>query len=161
MPPWQGGGEMIETVRFEKSTWAAIPHKFEAGTPHIAGAAGLAAAIGWVESVGLARIGAWEDDLLEHALEALAEIRGLRLIGRPGRRAGVVSFVLDDIHAHDVATILDREGVAVRAGHHCAQPVMQHFGVPATVRASFGVYNTHEDVAALVRGLRRTIEVFA
>jgi len=161
MPPWQGGGEMIESVTFEKTTWAPIPHKFEAGTPHIAGAAGLAAAIDYLEAIGLQRIGAWEDELLAYALEALGALPGLRFVGTARERAGVVSFVLDGVHAHDVATILDREGVAVRAGHHCAQPVMQRFGVPATVRASFGLYNLPEDVDALVRGLRAAIEVFA
>lgn len=160
MPPWQGGGEMIETVHFEKSTYAKIPHKFEAGTPHIAGGAGLAAAIGYVETAGVERIGAHEDVLLELATEAVREVPGLRLIGTAPHKVGVLSFVIDGIHAHDVGTILDREGVAVRAGHHCAQPVMQRFGVPATVRASFGLYNSREDVDALRRGLRTVIEVF-
>ncbi len=160
MPPWQGGGEMIETVRFEKTTYAKLPHKFEAGTPHIAGGAGLAAAIGYVEAAGVERIGAHEDALLTHATEAAREIPGLRLIGTAPHKAGVLSFVIDGIHAHDVGTILDREGIAVRAGHHCAQPVMQRFGVPATVRASFGLYNSRDDVEALFRGLRTVIEVF-
>ncbi|MCL4686615.1 cysteine desulfurase [Myxococcota bacterium] len=160
MPPWQGGGEMIETVHFEKSTYAEIPHKFEAGTPHIAGGAGLAAAIGYVEAAGVERIGAHEDVLLALATEAVREVPGLRLIGTAPHKVGVLSFVIDGIHAHDVGTILDREGVAVRAGHHCAQPVMQRFGVPATVRASFGLYNSREDVDALRRGLRTVIEVF-
>ncbi len=160
MPPWQGGGEMIETVHFEKSTYAKIPHKFEAGTPHIAGGAGLAAAIGYVEAAGVERIGAHEDVLLALATEAVREVPGLRLIGTAPHKVGVLSFVIDGIHAHDVGTILDREGVAVRAGHHCAQPVMQRFGVPATVRASFGLYNSREDVGALLRGLRTVIEVF-
>jgi cysteine desulfurase/selenocysteine lyase len=161
MPPWQGGGEMIETVRFEGSTWAGIPHKFEAGTPHIAGGAGLAAAVGYLESIGVERIGAHEDALLAYATEAVREVPGLRLVGTAPVKAGVLSFVLDGVHAHDVGTILDREGVAVRAGHHCAQPVMERFGVPATVRASFGVYNTREDVDALVRGLHAVVELFA
>ncbi len=160
MPPWQGGGEMIETVRFEKTTYAKLPHKFEAGTPHIAGGAGLAAAIGYVEAAGVDRIGAHEDALLAQATDAVREIPGLRLIGTAPHKAGVLSFVIDGIHAHDVGTILDREGIAVRAGHHCAQPVMQRFGVPATVRASFGLYNSRDDVEALVRGLRTVIEVF-
>jgi cysteine desulfurase/selenocysteine lyase len=161
MPPWQGGGEMIETVTFEKSTWARIPHKFEAGTPHIAGGAGLAAAIDYLESIGVERIGAHEDALLAYATDALRAIPGLRLVGTAPVKAGVLGFVVDGIHAHDVGTILDREGVAVRAGHHCAQPVMQRFGVAATVRASFGLYNSREDVDALVRGLRTVVEVFA
>ena len=161
MPPWQGGGEMIESVTFEKTTYAKIPHKFEAGTPHIAGGAGLAAAIGYLETTGVERVSAHEEALLAYATEAVAEIPGLRVIGTAPRKAGVLGFVIDGIHAHDVGTILDREGVAVRAGHHCAQPVMKRFGVPATVRASFGLYNSREDVDALVRGLRTVIEVFA
>ncbi|HEY8495027.1 MAG TPA: cysteine desulfurase [Myxococcota bacterium] len=161
MPPWQGGGEMIETVRFERSTWARIPHKFEAGTPHIAGGAGLAAAIGYLESIGIDRVAAHEEALLAYAVEALASVPGVRLVGTAPSRAGVLGFVVDGIHAHDVGTILDREGVAVRAGHHCAQPVMERFGVPATVRASFGLYNAREDVDALVRGLHTVVEVFA
>lgn len=160
MPPWQGGGEMIESVSFEKTTWARLPHKFEAGTPHIAGGAGLAAAIGYLEAAGVERVEAHEDDLLAYATEAVREIPGLRLIGTAPDKAGLLAFVLDGIHAHDVGTILDREGVAVRAGHHCAQPVMQRFGVPATVRASFGLYNSRADVDALLRGLRTVVEVF-
>jgi cysteine desulfurase/selenocysteine lyase len=161
MPPWQGGGEMIESVTFEKTSYARIPHKFEAGTPHIAGGAGLAAAIGYLESAGVERVGAHEDALLAHATEAVRGVPGLRLVGTAPARVGVLGFVIEGIHAHDVGTILDREGVAVRAGHHCAQPVMQRFGVPATVRASFGIYNSREDVDALVRGLRTVVEVFA
>ncbi|MEB2344686.1 MAG: cysteine desulfurase [Deltaproteobacteria bacterium] len=160
MPPWQGGGEMIESVSFEKTTWARLPHKFEAGTPHIAGGAGLAAAIGYLEAAGVERVEAHEDDLLAYATEAVREVPGLRLIGTAPDKAGVLAFVLDGVHAHDVGTILDREGVAVRAGHHCAQPVMQRFGVPATVRASFGLYNSRADVDALLRGLRTVVEVF-
>jgi len=160
MPPWQGGGGMIENVTFEKTTYAAIPARFEAGTPNIAGAVGLGAAIEYVEAVGLERIAAHEQQLLAYATEALGEIPGLTIIGTAPEKAGVVSFVLDCAHPHDIATILDREGVAVRAGHHCTQPVMQRFGVPATVRASFGVYNTREDVDALVAGLRTVVEVF-
>ena len=161
MPPWQGGGEMIETVSFEKSTWARIPHKFEAGTPHIAGGAGLAAAVGYLESIGIERVGAHEDALLAYASEAVRGVPGLRLIGTAPGKAGVLGFVIDGVHPHDAGTVLDRAGVAVRAGHHCAQPVMQRFGVPATVRASFGVYNTREDVDALVRGLHGVVELFA
>src|SRR5690606_28683165 len=134
MPPWQGGGEMIETVTFERSTWARIPHKFEAGTPHIAGGAGLAAAIGYLESIGIERIGAHEDALLAYATEAVRSVPGLRLVGTAPGKVGVLGFVIDGVHPHDAGTILDRAGVAVRAGHHCAQPVMQRFGVPATVR---------------------------
>ncbi len=160
MPPWQGGGEMIETVRFEKTTYAKVPYKFEAGTPHIAGGAGLAAAIGYLEAAGVERVAVHEEALLRYATEASRAIPGLRLIGTAPRKAGVLSFVIEGIHAHDVGTILDREGVAVRAGHHCAQPVMQRFGVPATVRASFGLYNSREDVDALIRGLHTVVEVF-
>jgi cysteine desulfurase/selenocysteine lyase len=160
LPPWQGGGGMIESVAFERTTYAPLPAKFEAGTPNIAGAVGLAAAIEYLEAVGLERIAAHEQQLLAYASEALREIPGLRLIGTAAERASVLSFVLDCAHAHDVATVLDREGVAVRAGHHCAQPVMQRYGVPATVRASLGLYNTRADVDALVAGLRRVVEVF-
>jgi cysteine desulfurase/selenocysteine lyase len=161
MPPWQGGGEMIETVTFEKTTYAPIPYRFEAGTPHIAGPVGLAAAIDYLEAAGVDRVALHEHALLAYATDALREIPGIRLIGTAPEKAGALSFVLDGIHAHDVGTVLDREGVAVRSGHHCAQPVMQRFGVPATVRASFGIYNTREDVDALVRGLRAAVEVFA
>jgi cysteine desulfurase/selenocysteine lyase len=160
MPPWQGGGEMIETVSFEKTTYAPIPAKFEAGTPNIAGAVGIGAAVDFLEAIGLDRIAAYEHRLLDYATCAVSELPGVRLIGTAVERSGVLAFTLEGIHAHDVATILDREGVCVRAGHHCAQPVMQRFGVPATVRASLGVYNTRDDVDALVRGLRTAIEVF-
>jgi len=160
MPPFLGGGGMIETVTFEKTTFAAVPEKFEAGTPDIAGAIGLGAAIDWIEGVGQARIEAWEHELLEHATDALGSVPGLRIFGTAPGKAAVVSFVLDGVHAHDVGTILDREGVAVRVGHHCTQPLMKRFGVPATVRASFSVYNTHADVDALVAGLETTRELF-
>ncbi len=160
MPPWQGGGEMIEIVTFEKTTFAPIPARFEAGTPNIAGTIGMAAALDYLDGIGLERIAAWEHELLEYATEAVSAIPGARLFGTAREKSGVLSFLLDGIHAHDLGTILDREGVAVRAGHHCAQPVMQHFGVPATVRASLGVYNTRADVDALVRGLNVAREVF-
>ncbi len=160
MPPYMGGGEMIETVTFEKSSYAPIPAKFEAGTPNIAGTAGLTAAVEYLESIGLDRIAAYEHELLEDATRRVGELPGVQLIGTAPEKAGVLSFTIDGIHAHDVGTILDREGVAVRAGHHCAQPVMQHFGVAATVRASLGVYNGPEDIDALVRGLQTAIEVF-
>ncbi|MDJ0851609.1 MAG: cysteine desulfurase [Myxococcota bacterium] len=160
MPPWQGGGEMIEIVTFEKTTFAPIPARFEAGTPNIAGTIGMAAALDYLDGIGLERIAAWEHELLEYATEAVSAIPGARLFGTAREKSGVLSFLIDGIHAHDLGTILDREGVAVRAGHHCAQPVMQHFGVPATVRASLGVYNTRADVDALVRGLNVAREVF-
>jgi len=161
MPPYQGGGAMIESVTFEKTTFAGIPAKFEAGTPNIAGAVGLAAAIEYVEAVGLDRIAAHEHELLRYAEARLGELPAVRTIGTAPGKAAVVSFAIEGVHPHDVATVLDREGVAVRAGHHCAQPLMERFGVPATVRASFGLYNTRADVDALVAGLRAVLEVFA
>jgi cysteine desulfurase/selenocysteine lyase len=161
MPPYQGGGAMIESVTFEKTTFAAIPAKFEAGTPNIAGAVGLATAIDYVEAIGLARIAAHEQQLLAYAEERFAELPAVRVVGTAPGKTGVISFAIDGVHPHDVATVLDREGVAVRAGHHCAQPLMERFGVPATVRASFGLYNTRADVDALVAGLRAVLEVFA
>ncbi len=161
MPPWQGGGDMILEVRFEGSTWNEVPWKFEAGTPNVAGAVGLAAALDWVAETGLPAIAAHEADLLAYATARLGEIEGLRIVGTAPRKAAVVSFVLDEVHPHDVATFLDADGIAVRAGHHCAQPVMDRYGVPATVRASFAAYNTREEVDALVASLRKVREVFA
>jgi cysteine desulfurase/selenocysteine lyase len=160
MPPWQGGGDMILSVTFEKTTYNALPYKFEAGTPHIAGAVGLGAAVEWIQGVGLDGIAAHEAAVLARAVEALRGVPELRVFGTPRRRAGVVSFLLGDIHPHDLATIVDRQGVAVRAGHHCAQPLMRRFGVAATARASFAAYNTDEDVDALVRALHAAREVF-
>jgi cysteine desulfurase/selenocysteine lyase len=160
MPPWQGGGDMIASVTLERSTWAPVPAKFEAGTPMIAEVIGLGAAIDYLNALGLPTIAAWEHVLLAAASEQVREIEGLRLVGTAREKASVLSFVMDDIHPHDVGTVLDDEGVAIRAGHHCAQPVMQHFGVPATVRASFAVYNTLEEIDVLVRGLRRVRQVF-
>ena len=161
MPPWQGGGDMILSVGFEKTLYREIPHKFEAGTPDIAGVVGLGAALDWIRSFDAEAVAAHEQDLLERALRGLAGVPGLHFVGTPRERVGVVSFVLDDAHPHDVGTILDREGIAVRTGHHCAQPLMERFGVPATIRASFGLYNTREDVDALIAGLARVREVFA
>ncbi len=161
MPPYQGGGDMIKTVRFEETTYAPPPAKFEAGTPNIAGAAGLAAAVGYVETLGLERIAAHEDDLFRYAESRLAEVPGLQRIGTAAERAGALSFVMDGIHPHDVGTVLDREGVAIRTGHHCAQPVMDFYGVAATARASLGVYNNRSDVDALVAALGRVRELFA
>ena len=160
MPPYQTGGEMIRTVSFEQTTFNDLPHKFEAGTPNIAGVIGLGEAVDYLRRVGLAAIAEHEKVVIEHAIESLAEVPGLRFIGTPARRSGLVSFVLDGIHPHDIGTILDHEGVAVRTGHHCAQPVMERFDVPATVRASFALYNTTDEVDALVRGLRKVLEVF-
>jgi cysteine desulfurase/selenocysteine lyase len=160
MPPWQGGGDMILKVRFDGSTFNTPPYRFEAGTPHIAGALGLAAAIDYVEAVGREAIRDYEHDLLAYATDAVAAIDGVRLIGTAADKAAILSFVVAGAHAHDVGTVLDFEGVAVRAGHHCAMPVMEHYGVPATTRASFGLYNTRDEVDALVRGLVRAREMF-
>jgi len=160
MPPWQGGGDMIASVSFEKSTWNELPYKFEAGTPNIAGGVALGAAIEWIEGVGLDAIGAHEADLLRYGTEALRAIPGLRLVGTAKEKAGVLSFVLDGVHPHDVGTILDYEGIAVRTGHHCAQPVMTRFGIPATTRASLACFNTRGELDALARGIRKVQEMF-
>ncbi len=160
MPPYQGGGDMIRYVTFEKTLYNDLPYKFEAGTPHIAGGIGLGAAIDYLESLGMENVAAHEQALLRYGTEALAEVPGLRLIGTARDKASILSFVLDEIHPHDVGTILDQEGIAVRTGHHCAQPVMQRFGIPATARASLACYNTREELDALVRGLHRVREVF-
>jgi len=160
MPPYQGGGDMIRRVTFEKTEFADIPGRFEAGTPHIAGAYGLAAAIDYVTAIGMEAIAAHEHDLLEYATGRLQEINSLRLIGTADQKAGIISFELDGIHAHDIGTILDREGIAVRVGHHCAQPVMDHFGIAGTVRASFGLYNDKADIDALVQALGAVREIF-
>jgi cysteine desulfurase/selenocysteine lyase len=161
MPPWQGGGDMILSVSFEKTVFNVLPHKFEAGTPHIAGAIGLAAALDYLGQAGPAAVAAHEQSLLAYALEGLRSVPDVRIVGTPRERAGVVSFLVGDVHPHDVGTVLDRHGVAIRAGHHCAQPLMRRLGVAATARASFGLYNTREDVDALVRGLHAVREVFA
>jgi cysteine desulfurase / selenocysteine lyase len=161
MPPWQGGGDMILSVSFEKTVYNALPYKFEAGTPAIAEAIGLGAAVTYLEAAGLPAIAAHEREVLAYALERLAEVPELRLVGTPRERSGAVSFLLGDVHPHDVGTVLDRHGVAVRAGHHCAQPLMQRLGVAATVRASVALYTTREDVDALVRALHAAREVFA
>ncbi len=160
MPPWQGGGEMILSVTFEKTEYHRIPHRFEAGTPNIEGVIGLGAALDYVDTLGLEAIGAHEDALLAYGTQALSGVGGLRIIGTARRKAGVLSFDLAGVHPHDVGTILDREGIAVRTGHHCAQPVMAHFGVPATARASLALYNTREEIDALVAGLHQVSKVF-
>ena len=160
MPPWQGGGDMILSVSYEKTTYNALPYKFEAGTPNIAGVVGLAAALEYVSNVGLDAIAAYEHGLLTYATKRLLEIEGIRLIGTAREKAAVISFVLEGVHPHDIGTILDREGIAVRTGHHCAQPLMMRFNVPATGRASFGLYNTREEADALVAGLHEVIDVF-
>jgi cysteine desulfurase/selenocysteine lyase len=161
MPPYQGGGDMILSVTFAKSTWNALPYKFEAGTPHIAGAIGLAAALDYVRALGLQHIEAYEKALLEYATDAVRTIKGLRLIGTARDKAGILSFVIEGVHPHDIGTIVDAEGVAIRTGHHCAMPVMERFGVPATARASFAAYNTHADVDALVRALHKVNDLFS
>jgi cysteine desulfurase/selenocysteine lyase len=161
MPPWQGGGDMIRSVTFEKTTYNELPYKFEAGTPDIAGVIGLGAAIDYLDQIGMDAIAPHEHDLLEYGTRALESISGLRLIGTAREKAGVLSFVIDGVHPHDAGTILDREGVAVRTGHHCAQPVMDRFGVSATTRASLAFYNTREDIDALVAGIQKVKEVFA
>ncbi len=160
MPPYQGGGDMIETVTLQRSTWAPLPAKFEAGTPMIAQVIGLGAALDYVTELGLDRIGRWEQDLLAYATEAVSEISGLRLIGTAQKKASVLGFVMDGVHPHDIGTILDDDGIAIRAGHHCAQPAMQRMGVPATARASFAFYNTRKEVDALVVGLKRVKKMF-
>jgi cysteine desulfurase/selenocysteine lyase len=155
MPPFLGGGDMIRTVTLERSTWNDLPYKFEAGTPHIAGAIGLGAAIDYVRGIGFDAIGAHEARLLARATEAVASVPGTRIVGTARRKASVVSFVMAGIHPHDIGTIVDREGVAIRTGHHCAQPVMDRFGIPATARASFAMYNTIEEIDTLVAALNR------
>jgi cysteine desulfurase/selenocysteine lyase len=160
MPPWQGGGDMIASVSFEKTTWNELPYKFEAGTPNIAGGIALGAAIEWIEGIGLDAIAVHEADLLAYGTGILESIAGLRLVGTAHEKAGVLSFVLDGIHPHDAGTILDYEGIAVRTGHHCAQPVMDRFGIPATTRASLACFNTRGELDTLARGLRKVQEMF-
>ena len=160
MPPYQSGGEMIRSVTFEGTVYNDLPFKFEAGTPNIAGAVGLGAALDYVDALGLSAIGAHEEDLLAYATEAVETVPGLRVYGTARAKVGVLSFTLEDIHPHDIGTVLDGEGVAVRTGHHCAQPVMDRFGVPATVRASFGIYNTRADVDRLIQSLHKVRKVF-
>jgi cysteine desulfurase/selenocysteine lyase len=159
MPPFHGGGSMIASVTFAKTTYAPIPQKFEAGTPNIAGTIAYAAAFDYLQALGMDHVAAYEGALQEYALAALSAVPGLRLVGTPAHRAGVFSFTLEGIHPHDAGTVLDHEGIAVRTGHHCAQPVMDRYGVSATVRASLALYNTREDVDALVRGLGKVREI--
>ena len=161
MPPFLGGGEMISSVTYEKSTWAEVPHKFEAGTPPILEGIGLKAAIDYVQAIGYDAIAAREQSLVDHALARLSAIEGLRILGSAQDRGGVVAFALDKAHAHDVATLLDRQGIAVRAGHHCAEPLMHRFGLESTARASFGIYTTHEEIDFLADALTRVREFFA
>jgi cysteine desulfurase/selenocysteine lyase len=161
MPPYQGGGDMISSVTFERTLYNVPPYKFEAGTPNIGGAVGLGAAIEYLSAVGLDRVEAYERELLAYGTERLSRIPGLRLTGTARDKSGILAFVMDAAHPHDIGTILDREGIAIRTGHHCAQPVMERFGLAATARASFALYNTREEVDALTRGLQKVIEVFA
>ena len=159
MPPWQGGGDMIASVTFDKTIYNRLPYKFEAGTPNIADTIGLGAALQYLSGLGLEQIEEHEADLLAYATREVQKIPGVSIVGTAAEKAGVLSMVMEDIHPHDIGTILDSEGIAVRTGHHCAQPVMQRFNVPATVRASFGLYNTREEVDALVRGMHKVREV--
>jgi len=161
MPPFQGGGDMIRSVTFEKTTYNDLPYKFEAGTPDIAGIIGIGAAIDYVNDVGMDAIAAYEQELLEYATDAVSQLEGVRIIGTAPNKASVISFVVDNAHPHDVGTVLDREGIAVRTGHHCAQPVMDRFGIAATTRASLAFYNTREEVDALIDGIRRVQEFFS
>jgi cysteine desulfurase/selenocysteine lyase len=161
MPPYQGGGDMISSVTFEHTTYNKLPYKFEAGTPDIAGVIGLGAALTYVENLGIENIGAHEHDLLVYATAALSAIPGVRIIGTAKEKASVVSFVIEGVHPHDIGTILDQQGIAIRTGHHCSQPIMERFGIPATARASFAVYNTREEIDALVGGIQKVKEVFA
>ncbi len=160
MNPFQGGGDMIKSVTFEKTIYADLPNKFEAGTPAIASQIGLGAAIDYLNIIGREKAAAYEHELLNYATERLSAIEGVRIIGTAREKLGVLSFVIEDIHPHDIGTILDQRGIAVRAGHHCAQPVMQRFKVPATARASFAFYNTREEVDILARTVERVIEIF-
>ena len=160
MPPYQGGGDMIASVSFKKTTYNVLPYKFEAGTPNVAGVIGLGAAIDYVRSIGLTKIAEYEHELLDYGTRALRSIDGLRLIGTAKNKASILSFVLPNIHPHDLGTLVDEEGVAIRTGHHCTQPVMQHFGVPATSRASLAFYNTKEEIDRLVRAVHKAKEIF-
>ncbi len=161
MPPYQGGGDMISSVTFEKTSYNRVPHKFEAGTPDMAGAIGLRAAIEYLQKLGMNNIAAHEHQLLEYATRAVSAIPGVRIIGTARHKASVLSFVIEGVHPHDIGTILDQQGIAIRTGHHCAQPVMECFKIDATARASFGIYNTKEEIDALVRGIKKVQEVFA
>ena len=161
MPPYQAGGEMIKSVTFEETLYNVLPNKFEAGTPNIAGAIGLGAAIDYVETLGIGQIAAYESELLQYGTERLSSIEGLKIIGTADRKGSVISFVMEGVHPHDIGTILDAEGIAIRTGHHCAQPLMDRFAVPATARASFAFYNTKEEIDVLVKGIDRVIEVFS
>ncbi|MEJ6575937.1 MAG: cysteine desulfurase [Emcibacteraceae bacterium] len=161
MPPYQGGGDMIRSVTFEKTTYNELPHKFEAGTPNIVGGIGLAAAIDYVNTLGIENICDHEQELLEYALEQITEVKGMELRGQADNMAGMLSFTMESAHPHDIGTILDQDGIAIRAGHHCAQPVMDFMNIPATARASFGLYNTTNDIDRLINGLHKVNRIFA
>ena len=161
MPPYQGGGDMISSVTVEKTTYNELPHKFEAGTPHIAGPIGLGAALTYLTGLGLDQVAAYERELLAYGTEVLQQISGVRLIGTASEKASILSFVMEGVHPHDIGTVVDQSGVAIRTGHHCTQPVMDRFGIPATARASLAMYNTREDIDALGAALERVREVFA
>jgi cysteine desulfurase/selenocysteine lyase len=161
MPPWQGGGSMIESVSFEKTTFAGVPTRFEAGSPNAEGVIGLGAALDWLLAVGMERIAAHEAELLAHGTALLEAIPGVRIFGRAREKTGVLSFTLDGVHAHDLGTVLDGEGVAIRAGHHCAQPLMERYGVAAMARASLGVYNERADLDRLADAVRKAVELFS
>ena len=160
MPPWQGGGDMIASVTFEETIYNELPHKFEAGTPDIAGGIGLGAAIDYVLDIGFDEIEAYEEELLAYATKELTSINSLRIIGTAKEKAGIISFVLEGIHPHDLGTILDQEGVAIRTGHHCTQPIMDRYEVHGTSRASLGIYNTKQDIDQLVAGIRKAQSIF-
>ena len=161
MPPWQGGGDMILSVSFEHTQYNELPYKFEAGTPHIAGAIGLGAAIDYMQNLGIANLAAYEHELLVLATEKMSRLDGVQIVGQAKHKASVLSFLIEDVHPHDIGTIFDQEGVAIRTGHHCAQPVMQFYGIPATARASFAFYNTEQEIDALVAAVKKTQELFA
>jgi cysteine desulfurase/selenocysteine lyase len=161
MPPYQGGGDMIEQVSFEKTTWNALPYKFEAGTPNIAGAIGLGAAIQYITALGIPTLKNYEDELLRYATDAVSHIDGLRIIGTAREKASILSMVHRDVHPHDLGAMLDQQGIAVRTGHHCTQPLMSRFDIPGTARASFSFYNTREEVDALVRGIQKAVQMLA
>jgi cysteine desulfurase/selenocysteine lyase len=160
MPPWQGGGDMISTVTFEKTTYNDLPHKFEAGTPNIAGGIAMNEALKFINEIGHDAISAHEADLLAYATKQLTAMNSVRIIGTTPEKGALISFVMEHAHPHDIGTILDRQGIAIRAGHHCAQPVMERFGIPGTARASFGIYNDRDDVDRLVEGLKKVTDIF-
>lgn len=161
MPPYQGGGDMIASVSFDETTYKEPPHRFEAGTPPITEVIGMGAAIDYISTIGMARLARREEEILAYATEKLSHINSLKIIGTSPHKSGIISFTMEHAHPHDIGTILDRQGIAIRAGHHCAQPLMEHLGIGATARASFGLYTSHEDIDALVRGIQKVVEIFS